>query len=150
MPEARAGAAAAVAAEAAADEGHGAGVPPALFHPEHALPAQHARTLDHLRRDSPDRPSLHPVGVRGRPLPRSPSPLVLGVNCGCGGGWVLGPAAPHLPPWPHCSPCGIPLPQGRAHAPGPALTSRPAPSPRLPKPCGVGTCLILSGLRAFV
>uniref|UniRef100_A0AAA9S2X6 ER membrane protein complex subunit 10 n=1 Tax=Bos taurus TaxID=9913 RepID=A0AAA9S2X6_BOVIN len=39
---------------------------------------------------------------------------------------------------------------GRAHAPGPALTSRPAPSPRLPKPCGVGTCLILSGLRAFV
>lgn len=123
---------------------------PALFHPEHALPAQHARTLDHLRRDSPDRPSLHPVGVRGRPLPRSPSPLVLGVNCGCGGGWVLGPAAPHLPPWPHCSPCGIPLPQGRAHAPGPALTSRPAPSPRLPKPCGVGTCLILSGLRAFV
>lgn len=90
-------------------------------------------------------------GGRRAPPPQESLPSCAWSYCGCGGGWVLGPAAPHLPPWLHCSPCGIPLLQGRDHAPGPTLTSRLVPSPTpYPKPFRVGTCLILSGLCALV
>lgn len=116
--------------EAAADEECGARVLPTLFRSEHALSAQRARTLDHLRRDSPDSPSLCPVGIRGHPLPRSPSPLVLGVTVGVGvaGFWaLLHPTFPH----------------GPAAAPAVSLCRRsePAlsvPSSRPPSPVGGG------------
>lgn len=116
--------------EAAADEECGARVLPALFRSEHALSAQRARTLDHLRRDSPDSPSLCPVGIRGHPLRRSPSPLVLGVTVGVGvaGFWaLLHPTFPH----------------GPAAAPAVSLCRRsePAlsvPSSRPPSPVGGG------------
>lgn len=126
-------AAEAVVAEAAAGEGRGAGVPPALFLPEHTLPAQRARSLGHLRRTL--RPDHLPVPwvLEGAPSPCVPPLLCLELL------WVWG--------WLGSGPCCTPPsplapPQCRAHAPGPLIPH--------PKPCGVGTCLVLSGLRAFI
>lgn len=123
----------AAVAEAVAGEGRGAEVPLALFLLEHALPAQRARSLGHLRRDSP--PDHLPVlwGSEGAPSPCVPPLLCLELL------WVWG----WLGSGPCCTP-PFPLapPKCRAHAPGPLIPH--------PKPCGVGTCLVLSGLRAFI
>lgn len=98
--------------------------------------------LDHLRRDSPDSPSLCPVGIRGHPTPRSPSLLCLGY-CGCGGGGGSGPCC--TPPFPMALLQPLPylsLPQVR-----PTLS---VPSSRRPKPCGGGNTPLSLSLHAFV
>lgn len=69
-------------------------------------------------------------GDQRAPPPQESLPSCAWSYCGCGGGGVLGPAAPHLSPWPCCSPCRISLPQVRARALCPLI-------PR-PKPCGGG------------
>lgn len=120
-------------AEAVAGEGRGAGVPPALFLPEHTLPAQRARSLGHLRRTL--RPDHLPVpwGSEGAPSPCVPPLLCLELL------WVWGWLGSGLCCTP---PSSLAPPQCRAHAPSPLIPH--------PKPCGVGTCLVLSGLRAFI
>lgn len=53
------------------------------------------------------------------------------MGVGVAGFWAL--LHPTFPPGPTAC---------RAHAPGPLIPH--------PEPCGVGTCLVLSGLRAFI